>query len=197
MVGVLALPLVVLVNSAVVPDDAVSGLVYSLAGVSILMFFLAAHGVYGFQKSLQRQAVVLGCSLFLTASIVLVINDSVALGTATRRAALQQASNHTRALEELQSKYGVTAATATGEDIYNAKCFACHMFDQKKVGPPYQETVPKYLGNRAELAAFILNPVKKNPAYPPMPNQGLKPAEADSVANYILLKIAQQLSQAK
>jgi cytochrome c len=191
MIGVLALPLAVLLNVVVVPDDAVSGMIYSLAGVSILAFFLAAHGLYGYQRSRQRNAISISCSLFLTALAMLAISDSLALGTATRHAALLQASNHTKTLEELESQFGVTAASATGEDIYNAKCFACHLFDQKKVGPPYQETIPKYMGKKLELAAFILDPVKKNSAYPPMPNQGLKPAEADSVANYIMQKVAQ------
>jgi cytochrome c len=78
--------------------------------------------------------------------------------------------------------------TMSGEDIYNAKCSACHMFDQKKVGPPYRVVLPKYAGDKAKLIAFVLNPVKVDPAYPPMPNQGLKPAEADSIASYLLSK---------
>jgi len=77
----------------------------------------------------------------------------------------------------------------TGEDIYNAKCSACHLFDQKKVGPAYQAVVPKYKENKAGLVAFILNPVKVDPAYPPMPSQGLKPSEADSIATYLLQKL--------
>jgi cytochrome c len=80
--------------------------------------------------------------------------------------------------------------TFTGEDIYTARCFACHLFDQKKVGPPYFKTIPKYEGKKAELVAFILNPTKVDPAYPPMPNQGLRLAEADSIASYIIRKVA-------
>ena len=34
-----------------------------------------------------------------------------------------------------------------------------------------------------------MNPVKVNPAYPNMPNQGLKPAEADSIAHYLVEKV--------
>jgi hypothetical protein len=37
--------------------------------------------------------------------------------------------------------------------------------------------------------AFVLNPVKMNPAFPPMPNQGLKPAEADSIVSFILRRL--------
>jgi cytochrome c len=78
----------------------------------------------------------------------------------------------------------------TGEDIYNAKCSACHLFDQKKVGPPYNTVIPKYLGKKDQLIAFVLNPVKVDPAYPNMPNQGLRPAEADSIASFLLRKFS-------
>jgi cytochrome c1 len=54
------------------------------------------------------------------------------------------------------------------------------------VGPPYNEVLPKYVNNKDALVQFILNPQKINPAYPAMPNQGLKPNEARAVAEYIL-----------
>jgi cytochrome c len=38
------------------------------------------------------------------------------------------------------------------------------------------------------LVKFILNPVKMNPAFPAMPNQGLNPKEAQAVADYLLEK---------
>jgi cytochrome c len=50
--------------------------------------------------------------------------------------------------------------------------------------------VPKYQGKKAELVSFILHPTKMNPDYPPMQNPGLKPAEADSVASYIMRRVA-------
>ena len=45
---------------------------------------------------------------------------------------------------------------------------------------------PKYAGKEAQLIAFIRNPVKVDPAYPQMPNPGLKPNEADAIAKYLL-----------
>jgi cytochrome c len=97
--------------------------------------------------------------------------------------------------EELKTKLGIAMVVMTGEDIFNAKCSACHLFDQKKVGPPYNETIPKYNGDKAKIMAFVLNPSKINPAYPPMPNQGLKPAEADSIVSYLLSKVAGNTQQ--
>jgi cytochrome c len=72
------------------------------------------------------------------------------------------------------------------EEIYQVKCASCHKWDQKLVGPPHNEVLPKYVGKEQQLVAFIRNPVKVDPAYPPMPNPGLRPNEAEAVANYLL-----------
>ncbi|MBS1492707.1 MAG: cytochrome c [Bacteroidetes bacterium] len=91
--------------------------------------------------------------------------------------------------EKKHNKIEVKDTGISGEDIFNAKCSACHKFDTKLVGPPYKETLPKYNGNVKKVAAFVYNPVKMNPDYPAMPNQGLKPKEAEAVAQYILTKV--------
>ncbi len=52
--------------------------------------------------------------------------------------------------------------------------------------------IPKYAGKEAQLVAFIRNPVKVNPDYPPMPNPGLKPNEAKAVAKYLLDRLASE-----
>jgi cytochrome c len=186
----LILPAFVLFNIAAVPDAALSGTIYSLTGSAIILYFIAAHFIYGYHRSPQPAALTVGFSLFLLATAMLCASDNIAIGTATRGHTVILASNHDKSLEELRSRLGASVVTFTGEDIYNARCSACHLFDQKKVGPPYFETVPKYEGKKEELIAFILNPTRKNSDYPPMPNQGLKPAEGDSVANYILRRIA-------
>ena len=54
------------------------------------------------------------------------------------------------------------------------------------------DVLPKYVGKEAQLVAFIRNPVKVDPAYPPMPNPGLKPQEADAVAKYLLEEFAKK-----
>jgi cytochrome c len=63
------------------------------------------------------------------------------------------------------------------------------MFDQKKVGPAYKNVIPKYQGKKTDLIRFVLNPQKVDPAFPPMPSQGLRPAEADSIATYLMKKV--------
>lgn len=72
-----------------------------------------------------------------------------------------------------------------GEEIYKSKCVACHQFETKLVGPPHKEVLKKYANRKDDMVKFILNPVKVDPAYPPMPNQGLKPNEAKAVVDYM------------
>jgi len=87
----------------------------------------------------------------------------------------------------LKEEAGISTIVAiNGEDIYNGKCIACHRFNEKLVGPAYNEVLPKYENKRDALVGFILNPQKINPEYPAMPNQGLKPKEAEAIADYIV-----------
>ena len=79
-----------------------------------------------------------------------------------------------------------------GAQVFQKVCSSCHRFDSRLVGPPFRTVVPKYRGKRDDLVAFILNPVKRNPAYPPMPNPGLKKFEAVAVAKYLLEQLAGQ-----
>ena len=74
----------------------------------------------------------------------------------------------------------------SGEEIYQIVCSTCHKFDEKLVGPPYNKVLTKYEGKMDQLIEFIKNPVKVDPAYPPMPNFALKTAEAKNIAEYIM-----------
>jgi len=195
VIALLVLPLMLLAQVASVSDEAISGPLYSLTGVGLVSFFLAAHFLYGYQRSAHEQSATAGFFVFLLAASINIGIDSLAIGTATRGHAVILSAQHEKNMEDLKASLGVSIVTFTGEDIYNAKCQACHLFDQKKVGPPYFETIPKYEGKKSELLSFILNPVKKDPAYPPMPNQGLRPAEADSVASYIQRRVESLLSK--
>jgi cytochrome c len=193
VVGLIGLPASVLLNVAMMSDEALSGSIYSLAGTAIISFFLSAHFIYGYYKSLQSIALTAGFAMFLFATGMLVIGDNLVLGTATRSQVALLVNSHEKSIEELRATLGVTIVSFTGEGIYNSRCESCHLFDKKKVGPPYYETLPKYRGKKAELVSFILHPAKKNPDYPPMQNPGLRPAEADSVASYILQRVALSL----
>ena len=117
-----------------------------------------------------------------------IIKDQAVLGNALR----DHTEEITKKAEENEKEAKTKTMTAGGispDAIFNSKCSACHRFDVKLVGPPYQQTVPKYNGNVQELAGFIFNPVKKNPDFPPMPNQGLKKKEALIMAQWLMDKV--------
>jgi len=87
----------------------------------------------------------------------------------------------------LEDSLGVAEiVVVSGADIFNAKCIACHKYDVKLVGPPYNEVLPKYENDMDGLKSFIRNPVKIREDYPIMPSQGLKPAEVEAIAEYIM-----------
>jgi cytochrome c len=190
VISLLALPIVLLISLASLSNEAISGYSYGLAGITVLLLFTSAHFLYSFVKTSYRGVLVYGWLSFVLAAIVLVVNDHIAIGTATHSQSVVVASRHEKEMEDLKSKLGVVTVKVTGREIYDTRCASCHLFNARKVGPPYDETIPKYNGNKPELIAFILSPGKKNPEYPPMPNPGLKPAEADSIASFLIRSVA-------
>ncbi len=186
IIGVLLQPLFLLLNIILLPEEALSGGLFALAGLAVLLFFLTAHFLYAYSR-IGRPGFVAYAFYTLGVSLVLLFTaDQVAVGNATREQTARLAYEYQVAREDLQARLGIAVAVASGKEIYDAKCSACHLFDQRKVGPPYRSVLGKYSANKAQLVSFVLNPVKVDPAYPPMPNQGLKPAEADSIATYLL-----------
>ena len=123
--------------------------------------------------------------LFMVLSVI--ISDQSVMSNSTKVQSATLANQYEEMLMELKGLGG--PAKLNGEEIYNIRCVSCHKFDVKLVGPPHNKVVPKYFGKEAELIAFIRNPVKVDPEYPPMPNPGLKPAEAKAVADYLLEKV--------
>ena len=185
----LSLPVFAVLAVLMLPPASLSGMLYGFAGVALILLFLAAQYVYAFVRDSHTPYLNSAVYSLAVSFVFLSVNDQVAIHNATAVEAAYLAYQYDRATEELKSKLGVAAAALTGEDIYNGRCSACHLFDSKKIGPAYKDVIPKYAGNKDLIMAFVLNPVKKDPAFPPMPNQGLKPAEADSIVSYILKRL--------
>lgn len=70
--------------------------------------------------------------------------------------------------------------------VFKEKCSSCHDLQKRLVGPALNSVLPKYKGRSEELKKFLENPAKKNPEFPPMPNQDLTGQEAQELANYLL-----------
>ena len=188
-VSLLVLPILVVLQVATLPAVALSGWVYALAGIAILLLLASLQFTYALVRHFRALYPAVAFAMLVLALVALVTKDQVAIHTATRDRAVVLANVFDKAEADLKASLGIAAKAMSGEDIYNAKCSACHLFDQKKVGPPYQQVLPKYAGKKPSLVAFILNPVKVDPAFPNMPSQGLRPAEADSIATYLLKKV--------
>lgn len=158
-------------------------IVFMLLVVSLMLYSLLSK----FDVSKGTQIFI----LFIVIIIGLSANDNLAQDTALTEhyLYLQKLTGELERKLEMQREELAApgeVSSAVGENIFNTRCFACHKFDQRLVGPPYKETLPKYENDMDALVKFILNPVKKNPDYPIMPNQGLTPAEAKAVAKYIM-----------
>jgi len=156
--------------------------VFLYSAAALCLILLVSSFYYLMIK--QSDAKYSTTSLFLMMIVVfiLIIRDQYSFDVSTKKQFAILASNYNAFEAGVKEKLGLGEAVISGADIYNGRCIACHNFDKKIVGPPYNQTLPKYVGKKDLLIKYILNPVKINPDYPAMPNQGLKPKEADAVA---------------
>ena len=160
---------------------------FGITSIVLLLLLLIGNLYYAMLKESHTRYGTSIIYLFIVVVALLIIKDQYAFDTATKKQYAVLAANFETYSEKLNEQIGGAAPVAiSGEDIYKNICSACHRFDKRLVGPPYEQTLPKYEGKMDQLVKFILNPVKKNPDYPAMPNQGLKPAEAEAVAKYIM-----------
>lgn len=189
VISLILQPILLILSLTFLPPLALSGFVYILSGIALLSFFITAHFLYAFKREGEGRYTTYALCTLIFAFAMIFTKDQTAIGTATKAHAQILAIAYDKDVEELKSNLGIAAKMMSGQEIFDAKCSACHTFDQKKVGPPYNETIPKYEGKKEALVTFILNPVKINPEYPNMPNQGLKTAEADSIASFLLSKM--------
>lgn len=156
---------------------------------TILFFFLILFVMSFTYLMLKEKHIKYITSIILIFSVALfvfVVNEQSSFDTSTKSHFAYLSNEYDNYEKNLKESAGLINVVINGADIYNGKCIACHQFDRKVVGPPYNTVIPKYEGKKDQLVKFILNPVKVNPEYPSMPNQGLKPNEAEAIADYLL-----------
>ena len=181
----IAFPLMIALGTVVKTKLALSFMVFAYAIAAILLLLFVSSLIYFMLKENHLKYNLAVLFLYVVVFALLIIKDQYAFDTSTQKHFAVLAANYTEYETNLKADLGIGPAIS-GADIYNGRCIACHNFDKKVVGPPYNETLPKYEGKKADLVKYILSPVKINPAYPAMPNQGLKPKEAEAIADYIL-----------
>ena len=184
----LPLPLLIAINVFSLSEKTLSGAVFSYAVLAIFLLFLSYHLFFVIQIRNEYRFSSFIFFILIFASVSLIIKDQKAISNATEDHSIVLSTEYDKVLAELKGEGKTT--TLSGKDIYDIHCASCHRFDKKLVGPAHFDVLPKYVGKEAQLVAFIRNPVKVNPEYPPMPNPGLKPQEADAVAKYMLEEYA-------
>lgn len=191
LISLLAMPVLVVLTVILTPAVGLNGTVFGALFFSLFFVFLTSHFVYGMMRNGSAAYASQAFYVLMLVIVTMVVAETSTLNTATQQQATVLAYRYDKYHEEMLAKLGIGGVVITGEEIFTAKCSACHEFGAKKVGPAYKDVLPKYESDKAKLVSFVLNPVKVNPAFPPMPNQGLKPAEADSIASYILRMVKQ------
>lgn len=178
------IPVFLLINIFGLPSSSLTGAVFFYAIISLILLFLGFHFLYLLTKEIKGTTAALLFFALVFSIAAFIISDQKAMATATKFQSASLSAEFDKYFAELKGE-GKTVAINAAE-LYQVKCGSCHKWDQKLVGPPHLEVLPKYVGKEAQLVAFIRNPVKVNPAYPPMPNPGLKPNEASALAKYLL-----------
>ncbi|MEJ2193568.1 MAG: c-type cytochrome [Ignavibacteriaceae bacterium] len=183
-ISAIFIPFFMLINLFMMPENSLSAAVFSFIVIGLLTLFISYNFLYMIFARFQSKytALLFFTILFMVLSVI--ISDQSVMSNSTKVQSATLANQYEEMLMELKGLSG--PAELNGEEIYNIRCVSCHKFDVKLVGPPHNKVVPKYFGKEEELIAFIRNPVKVDPEYPPMPNPGLKPAEAKAVADYLL-----------
>lgn len=188
MISSILQPLFMFGGIVLMPSTALSSSVYVYVVFALISILIVCNLLYAIYKNSDVKltgAVFFIMFLTFTFSIV---KDQLVLGNSVKEhlySVYQKAEDYNKQ----KSSLVITNTGVDAEQIFNQKCIACHKFDTKLVGPPYKETVPKYNGDIAKLSEYIYNPVKKNPEYPAMPNQGLKKKEADAMAKWLMEKV--------
>lgn len=185
-VSLILLPVVLFINFFLLPKASLSGSVFIYSVIAIGLIFLAYHFLYAISQTSQMKMSGQLFFVIIFAVLAIIIRDQMAMSNSSKYHSAVLAEEYNKYISELKGESTAGLKVRSGEEIYTVICSACHKFDEKLVGPPYNKVLVKYEGKMDQLVAFILNPVKVDPAYPPMPNQGLRRDEAKNVAEYLM-----------
>ncbi len=184
-------PLMLMISYAYLPMESQSPTVFYYTVVVLIIFLIAGNYIYAMFKNSDTGSATAVFVLVFLLVFFNVIKDQLAFANAIH----ENTKEITKIAVEEEKIVKSKTMQSTGIDaeaIFNQKCSACHKFDQKLVGPPYNDVVMKYNGDAQKLAEFIFNPQKIDPAYPPMPNQGLKKKEANAMAQWLINKVTKK-----
>lgn len=183
-----ALPVFNLLYVFTSPDVIFDSTVYGIAAATVFVCMLVAYMMLASLRSAAPRYTAAAFSMLIVVFVLSSTYDVRAMANANREHAVlleQEAAKKRMEHEaEIDAKIAEQSGSSVGEETFNRVCTQCHRFDQKLVGPALATVLGKY--NLESLKAFIANPTKVDPAYPPMPNPGLTAAQIAAVAAYEL-----------
>lgn len=185
LVSSILFPLMLIFTYAWLPSQSVTPSVFYYFVIVLIVSLILGNYIYAMAKNSDTQNATTVFMLVLVLVTFNILKDQFAFANA-----ISVNLTEVNKIAEEHEKEGKTKIMqSSGIDpqaIFNQKCSACHKFDVKLVGPAYNTTVPKYNGDVQKLAAYIFNPQKIDPNFPPMPNQGLKKKEANAMAQWLI-----------
>jgi len=184
--ALILLPVTLFINILLLPKSSLSGSVFSYSVIAVVLIFLSYHFLYAISKTSNLKMSGQLFFVVIFAVLSLIIKDQMAMSNSTKFHSTVLSSEYEKYLSEVKGEGSVAVKARSGEEIFTIVCSSCHKFDEKLVGPPYNQVLTKYEGKMDQLVAFIRNPAKIDPAYPPMPNLALKLDEAKNIAEYIM-----------
>ncbi len=189
-ISIIILPVLLFMSFVFVPQEALSKPVFLYLILLLIAVLVSCNLLY---LMFKNSDIGYSTAVFFLVFVIFgfnILKDQLVMANALREQTESLVTKSEAHEKELQAVL-VTSSGVDAEQIYNTKCIACHKFDVKLVGPPYNETVPTFKGDVSALAEFIYNPstTPKNAGYPPMPNQGLKKKEATAMAQWLISKV--------
>lgn len=186
MFSVILFPVFLLLNTLLLPEGSLADGIFLLLAVIMFLIIITANLYYLMMKNSNTRYSNSLVFIVLLLLVSVTVKDQLAFDTSSQLQFEKLAQNYEEYQIKMKEELGIGVVEVSGADIYNGRCVACHQFDKKVLGPPYNSVLPKYESDMPGLVKFIMNPVKVNPEYPAMPNQGLKPNEAQAVAEYLM-----------
>ncbi len=186
LIATMCMPLFYVLNLLITPKTAINDFLFGFALLGLVLLFVLLHFLYEMVRN--SKFIYISAAFYLLIAIIGIsqVKEQLVFKYANAELTERLSKNYDVFYQDLLAKAGRGGMEISGEEIYKGKCVACHDFEQKVVGPPHKLVLPKYIDAPEALAKFILNPVKIDPAYPPMPSQGLRPKEAEAVAKYMI-----------
>jgi len=170
------------------PDVVFDSTTYVLATAVVFTCMLIAYMLIASLRAGAPRFVATSFILFLIMFVLSSSFDVRAMANANKEHAtwleMQSEKEKQARAAEIEAAVAAQSGSNLGEETFNKVCMQCHRFNEKLVGPPLAQMLPNY--NLESLKAFLANPNKSLPGYPPMPNPGLTPAQIAAVAEYEL-----------